>query len=314
MTSMNRVLVIGGCGFIGSHIVDSLLSAGHRVRVLDLRPEAYRPPLPGVEYVQGSFCDAEVLRGALKGVEAVVHTASTTVPATANLNPIADIDSNLIGTVRLLQLMRERGIRRMVFLSSGGTVYGIPQTDPVPEDHPQAPISSYGIVKLAIERYLHMERHLHGLDYVALRASNPYGPRQGHGGLQGIIGTYLWKIARDEPIEVWGDGSVVRDFVHVRDLADLTALALERPINGCFNAGSGTGASVREIVELTGRVTGRALTPVHKPGRGFDVPRVVLDIDRIRAATGWTPSIGLEEGMRDAWSWICHHKRVSAAA
>ena len=159
-----------------------------------------------------------------------------------------------------------------------------------------------------------MERKLHGLDFVALRASNPYGPRQGHAGLQGIIGTYLWKIARGEQIEVWGDGSVIRDFIDVRDLAALSAIALESPINGCFNAGSGEGASVKRIVELTAQITGRDLSPLYRPGRGFDVPRIILDIARIRKAVGWNPTIPLEQGMRDSWDWICQQQQVSAVA
>lgn len=301
---MTRILVIGGSGFIGSHIVDSLLERDYQVRVLDMKPELYRSPLPKVDYVRGSFCQEDVLAAALDRVDAVIHAASTTVPATANRDPIHDIDSNLIGTVRMLQLMRERKIRRMVFLSSGGTVYGVPKTEIVTEDHPRAPISSYGAVKTAIENYLHMEQHLHGLDYVALRASNPYGPRQGNTGLQGIIGTYLWRIAKGQPVEIWGDGTIVRDFIHVRDLAELTAISLEAPISGCFNAGSGEGASVNQIVELASRATGRSLTPVYKAGRGFDVPRVVLDITRIKDATGWSPATPLDAGMRESWEWI----------
>lgn len=311
---MTRTLVIGGCGFIGSHIVDKLLARGHHVRVLDMRPELYREPLPGVDYRMGSFCNEATLEAALQDVDAVVHTASTTVPSTANLDPIHDIDTNLISTVRLLHMMRDRAINRLVFLSSGGTVYGIPQAEMVTEDHPQNPISSYGIVKLAIERYLHMEQHLHGLDYVGLRASNPYGPRQGQAGLQGIIGTYLWKISNGEQIEVWGDGSIVRDFIHVEDLAGLAALTVTAPICGFFNAGFGQGASVNQIVGLTAKVTGQDLQPLYKPGRGFDVPRIILDITRIRQATGWSPVIPLEEGLRDSWNWIRHHKRISAAA
>lgn len=311
---MIRTLVIGGCGFIGSHVVDRLLANGHRVRVLDLNPEFSRAPLPGVEYVKGSFCNEAALASAMREVDAIVHSASTTVPSTANLDPIHDIDTNLIGTVRMLQMMRDRRICRLVFLSSGGTIYGIPRTEEVAEDHPQVPISSYGIVKLAIERYLHMEHHLHGLNYVALRASNPYGPRQGYAGLQGIIGTYLWKIARGEQIEVWGDGSVVRDYIHVRDLAELAAISVETSINGFFNAGSGQGASVNEIVRLISQVTGRNLCPTYKPGRGFDVPRIVLDIKRTQEATGWAPRIGLEEGLHESWEWVCAHKEVTSAA
>jgi len=311
---MTRTLVIGGCGFIGSHIVDSLLARGHRVRVVDMKPEAFRAPVVGVDYVRGSFADLGVLAEALRDVDAVIHTASTTVPATSNLDPVADIQGNLIGTVHLLQAMRTSQVRKLVFLSSGGTVYGIPQCEVVDETHPLAPISSYGIVKVAIENYLHMESKLHGLDYVTLRASNPYGPRQGHAGLQGIIGTYLWKIAKGEPIEVWGDGSVVRDFIDVRDLAELVSMARESSINGCFNAGSGEGASVNRIVQLTSQITGHDLQPVYKPGRGFDVPRIVLDISRIRHAINWFPRIPLEQGMSESWDWMLRSKQVLAAA
>lgn len=310
---MTRTLVIGGCGFIGSHVVDRLRAEGHRLRVLDMRPEPFRPPIPDVDYLTGSFGCPDTIRAALDGVEAVVHLASTTVPATSNLDPVADIQGNLIATVQLLQAIRGTGARRLVFLSSGGTVYGIPKTDPVAEDHPLAPISSYGVVKVAIEHYLQMERKLHGLDYVVLRAANPYGPRQGNTGLQGIIGTYLWKIARGERIDIWGDGSVVRDFLDVRDLAQLVALAVRLPISGCFNAGSGEGTSVREIVDLCSELAGHELRPAYLPGRGFDVPRIVLDIARIRAATGWSPQTSLRDGMRNSWDWIKARQGNAAA-
>jgi UDP-glucose 4-epimerase len=303
-----KVLLIGGCGFIGSHVADSLLAHGMQLRVFDRRPEAFRPPLPGVEYVAGDFGDAPQIYEALSGVDAVVHLASTTVPSTGNLDPVADITGNLIATVRLLEMMRASGVRKLVYLSSGGTVYGIPETDPVAETHPLRPISSYGIVKVAIENYLYMEHRLHGLQHVILRASNPYGPRQGHTGIQGIIGTHLWRIARGETVEVWGDGSVVRDFIHVRDLAELCARALRSDVAGCYNAGSGTGASVAEVVaaiDRTVQATGGApVRPIHKPGRSFDVPRVVLDVTRARADFGWDPAIGLDAGIAEAWAWV----------
>lgn len=310
---MNRVLVIGGCGFIGSHIVDSLLARGCRVRVLDMKNEAFRAPLSEVDYVTGSFGSEAVLRQALQGVDAVVHTASTTVPSTSNLDPVADIQGNLIATVRLLKEMRQAGVRKMVFLSSGGTVYGIPKTEIVEETHPLAPISSYGIVKVAIEHYLHMERQLHGLDYVVLRAANPYGPRQGYNGVQGIIGNFLWKIAHGEQIEIWGDGSIVRDFIYVHDLAELCAIAVQMPIQGCFNVGSGKGSSVNEIVEAIRVLTKRTIKPVYRPGRSFDVPRIVLDIGRIKAV-GWAPGTELIDGMRQSWAWINQHRAIDEIA
>lgn len=299
-----KTLVIGGCGFIGSHVVDSLLAAGMTVRVLDRRPELFRPPLPGVDYVTGDLGDISAVYESLAGMDAVVHLASTTVPATSNLNPEADITGNLVAMVRLLEVMRSANVRKMVYLSSGGTVYGVPRTDPVPESHPLNPISSYGIVKVAIENYLYMEQKLHGLQQVVLRASNPYGPRQGHNGIQGIIGTHLWRLALNEPIEIWGDGSIVRDFIHVHDLADLCIAALGSDTNGVFNAGSGDGTSMARIVETILRTTGSEAMPVYKPGRSFDVPRVVLNIDAARTTFDWQPRLSIDAGIANAWNWV----------
>ena len=303
-----KVLLIGGCGFIGSHVADSLLAEGLQVRSFDRRPEQFRPPLDGVEYVIGDLTDSSQIYEALSGIGAVVHLASTSVPSTSNLDPVADITGNLIATVRLLEIMRATGLRKIVFLSSGGTVYGIPETSPIAETHPLRPICSYGIVKVAIENYFYMEHSLHGLQHVVLRASNPYGPRQGHTGIQGIIGTHLWRIARGEPVEVWGDGSVVRDFIHVRDLADLCVKAVLSDVSGCYNAGSGEGSSVAEVVrciDRTVQATGKGpVLPIFKPGRSFDVPRVVLDISRARADLGWAPRTGLDAGIAESWDWV----------
>ena len=300
-----RVLIIGGCGFVGSHVVDRCLAAGLRVRVLDRAPETCRAPLPNVDYVRGDLGDHPCLADLLADADAVVHLASTTVPSSSNLDPVADISGNLVPLVRLLSAMRESGPRKLVFLSSGGTVYGIPTADPVPEIHPLRPICSYGIVKAAMEHYLHMERHLHGLQVIVLRAANLYGPRQGRIGLQGVIGTYLHNLTRDRPIEIWGDGSVVRDFLHVRDIADLCHRALLAPVSGCFNAGSGRGTSISELIGHIRQTVGRPVSPTHRPGRGFDVPRVVLDIAKAQATLGWTPRIGLEQGLAETWEWMC---------
>lgn len=299
-----KVLVIGGCGFIGSHVVDALLARGASVRVLDRGKEQFRDPFPSVEYVQGDFSDSSLINEALIGMDGVIHLASTTVPSTSNLDPIADITGNLIGTMKLIEGMRAIGVKNLVYSSSGGTVYGIPKTNPIPEDHALHPISSYGIVKAAIENYLFMENHLHGLRYCALRASNPYGPRQGHRGVQGVIGTYLWRIAKNEPIEVWGDGSAVRDFIYVTDLAELCVSALHSQACGVFNAGSGQGASVLDMIEMVQKTTGQDLTPVFKPGRAFDVPRAVLDITRARTTFDWAPEFDLQNGIDRSWDWV----------
>jgi UDP-glucose 4-epimerase len=299
-----RALVIGGSGFIGTHLVDALLAKGKKVRVFNRSLERFRATPNGVEFMQGHFDDSAMLAEALTDVDQVFHLVSSMVPGTSNMDPVADIQDNLINTVRLLQLMRGAGIKRMVFMSSGGTVYGIPKTDPIAEDHPRHPISSYGIVKVAIENYLHMEHHLHGLSPMILRAANPYGPRQGHMGVQGVIGTVLWKIAQGDPIQIWGDGSVVRDFIHVRDLATLCSNVSDTEITGFFNVGSGIGHSINEVIDMIAKVIGIDVQPSYKPSRGFDVPRVVLDISAIRQATSWSPTITLEEGILETWDWV----------
>lgn len=309
MASTLKALVIGGSGFIGSHVVDRLLEQGARVRVYDRAEEAFRPTPAGIDFRQGDFDDSASLAEALADIDVVFHLLSTSVPATSNLDPVADIRGNLIGTVRLLELMRQAGVRKIVYLSSGGTVYGPPQTDPIAESHPTLPICSYGVVKLAVEKYILMEQHLHGLEPVILRVSNPYGPRQGHGGVQGVIGTFLWRIAGGEPVEIWGDGSVVRDFIHVTDMARLCVQCAESGLTGVFNAGSGTGASIREVVDVISAATKQDIQPNYKPGRGFDVPRAVLDISAIRERLEWHPEISLSEGIKGTWAWVLQQKR-----
>jgi UDP-glucose 4-epimerase len=298
------VLAIGGNGFIGSHVVDALLANGHSVAVFGRSPEQFRKPLENVTYFTANLSDKEMLRKALEGVSTVIHMVSTTVPSTSNLDPVADITGNLIATVELLKLIRSSSVKRIVFLSSGGTVYGIPTSLPIPETQRRRPISSYGIVKSAIENYLMMEHALHGLDYVILRPSNPYGPRQGLSGVQGLIGTFLWRIARQEPLSIWGDGGVVRDYVHVRDLALACVAAVERGGPGIFNVGAGKGHSVKDVLDIVRQVTGSDPLIKRQPARGFDVPEVVLDCAAGNKALDWRARIELTEGIGETWEWV----------
>lgn len=298
-----KALVLGGNGFIGSHVVDALLKAGHKVRVFDRGAELYRAPLREVDYRLGSFSDLPALAEAMEGVEVVYHLISTTVPSTSNLDPVGDIEGNLINTVRLLKLMAQKNINRIVYLSSGGTVYGTPEILPIPESHPLHPICSYGVVKVAIENYLYMFRALHGIQSVVLRASNPYGERQGHAGVQGVIGTFIGKLLEGQPIEIWGDGNVIRDFIHVEDLAGLCVLAGEADQSGVFNAGSGMGYSINEIISALSVVMAQPIQPIYKQGRAYDVPRVVLDVTQANKVFGWRPNVSLEQGIASTWDW-----------
>lgn len=305
------ILVLGGNGFIGSHVIDALCAAGHGVRVFDRSPDTWRAPLAGVRYYLGDFDDRPLLAEALQGVDVVVHLISTTVPSTSNLDPITDIQSNLVRSVRLLELMGGAGVRRIVFFSSGGTVYGIPEATPIREDQPLNPICSYGVVKVATEKYLLMFEHLYGLRPLILRPSNPYGPRQGHVGVQGAVATFMNKVMAGEKISIWGDGTVKRDYIDVTDLARLCRLGIESEETGVFNVGSGVGLSINELVMAVERVTGISAAKEYLPARQFDVPEIVLDVAKAQRTFGWRPTVSFEDGLHRYLGWLQSQRKTA---
>lgn len=300
---MMRILVLGGNGFIGSHLVDALLAGGHQVRVYDTKKERFRKPLPEVEYCLGDFCNIAAIDVALKGIDVIFHLISTTIPLTSNANPIADVQDNLIGTLNLLNLMRNKGISRIVFLSSGGTVYG-KSTQPITEDHPLEPICSYGVVKLAIERYLLMYQSLYGIRPTILRAANPYGPRQEGNTDQGVIANFLYKLKHDAPVEVWGDGTVIRDFIYISDLISLCVKTVDSNITGIYNVGSGVGHSLTDVVVTIADSIDKTMRTVYKPGHVYDVPYNVLSISKVLSQFDWQPKIVFQDGVLRTWSWM----------
>lgn len=305
-----NTLVLGGNGFIGSHLVDALVAAGHPVRVFD---RIACPPSithAEVDYWQGDFDDGERIAQALRGVDVLYHLVSTSLPASSNQDPLADIEGNLLGSVRLLQQAIKAGVSRVVFLSSGGTVYGDPQISPVPETHALQPKCSYAINKIAIEHYLGLFRELEGLQSVVLRAANPYGPRQGHLGVQGVIPTFMARVQAGETVTVWGDGEIVRDYIYISDLVDLCRRAGESSVQGVFNAGSGCGYSINQILQGVREVTGVPVQPEYLPGRAFDVQKIVLDSSRAAAAFQWQPKVKLEQGLQAQWEWMCEVKKA----
>lgn len=299
---MASCLVLGGAGFIGSHLAEALLQAGHRVRIFD-RPHLDR--LPGFlqrrefEVFTGDFLNPRALSPALEASEIVFHLVSTTLPKSSNDNPMYDVESNVMGTLRLLELCRQQKVRKVVFASSGGTVYGVPRSVPIDERHPTDPTCSYGIHKLAIEKYLHLNHHLHGLDYCVVRPANLYGPRQRLDIAQGAVAVFLDRALRGEPIQVWGDGSVVRDYLYVGDAAEaLVKAAAYQGEPKVFNIGSGVGTSLRALIKEIEALLGRALAVEYAPARALDVPANVLDASLARRHLGWTARTPLAEGLR----------------
>ncbi len=299
-----NILVLGGGGFIGCHLVDDLIAAGHAVTVVGRSSVSVRPLPHGVQYISGELADTKLLRKVLQDVDAVAHLVSGTVPATGDRNPARDVQQNLLGTLSLLEDMAACGVKRILYLSSGGTVYGKPQEIPIPEGHILDPICSYGVVKVAIESYLKLYETKSGLQPIVIRASNPYGPYQGHLGVQGIIGTYLNLALNHQPIEIWGDGSAIRDYIYVKDLTALCVAALESDKVGIYNGGSGTGTSVLHIAEVVQEVTGSPIPVIYKPHRSLDVPVSVLDVERAKMDFNWDTKIGLQEGIASVWSWL----------
>lgn len=299
-----KVLVLGGNGFIGSHVVDELLRREHSVRVFDVSEEKFRLALPQVEYFFGDFKDSVLIEQALVGVDAVFHLVSTTVPGTGNLDPQKDVQENLVGTLHLLDAMKRQCVKRIIYLSSGGTVYGIPELTPIPETHPLRPINSYGIVKVAIENYLEMYQRSFEFSPIIIRASNPYGPRQAHTGVQGVVATFLNQIKNNQKVAIWGDGTIVRDYVDVRDLAEFCVMAGTSIMEGVYNAGSGVGTSLNDLVEHLAKITGRDVIRDLKPARAVDIPVSILDCSAAERDFGWKATRNLDVGLESAWKWI----------
>jgi UDP-glucose 4-epimerase len=301
-----RILVLGGSGFLGSHIVDKFLAERHDVAVYDLYPERFRRSPAGIKFYTGDFGNVGALDELIAtGFDAVIHCVSTTTPKSSNESPEFDIQSNVIGTLYLLDICAKRNVGKVVFLSSGGTVYGdIGDSDKVDETHAVRPMCSYGVSKLTIEHYLDVYRHLRGLDYVALRLSNPYGERQSPLRALGALTVFLHKSLRRESVEVWGDGRVTRDFIYVGDVANAVYLATVKPVSGIFNVGTGTGLSLREVLVEISNVIGRETTVNWLASRSFDVPRIVLDATKLKRTTGWNCITPIREGVAITADWL----------
>lgn len=291
-----QTVILGAGGFMGQSVVKALSAAGAELILFDMQfTEEQRSHFPCVEGDFSSPADVEPIFK--EGVDTVIHLISTTVPATADKYPAADVRGNLLNTLELLDLCVRERVRRIIFASSGGTVYG-PIDRPVKEEGPCFPICSYGIVKRAIEDYLGLYHRLKGLDYVILRVGNAYGAAQTGMKPQGVIGAFLHRIVKGKPIELWGDGSVVRDFIHIDDVARSFVAAVN--YNGSeriFNVGTGKGFSIKQVVELIESTVGKRVKLSYFPQNSLDIPINVLDITRIRKETGWEPNISLKEGI-----------------
>jgi UDP-glucose 4-epimerase len=229
----------------------------------------------------------------------------TTLPGPSNENPAYDVESNVIGTLNLLKQAVEKGVKKIIFSSSGGTVYGIPRCVPLPETHETNPVCSYGITKLAIEKYLALFHHLHNLDYTVLRLANPYGERQRIDSVQGAVAVFLGEALLRRPITIWGDGSAARDYFYISDLVDAFMAVIESdPPSKIYNIAAGRARSLNDILSVIREVTGLQPEVRYTPGRRLDVPVNCLDIQLAKNELGWQPEISWEEGIARTWAWL----------
>jgi UDP-glucose 4-epimerase len=303
-----KCAIFGGGGFVGSTVVDRLVRDGHQLRIFE-RPRVvpYRSfrPEDRVEWVSGDIFSSHDVGDAIEGMDVVLHLVSTTLPKSSNDDPIFDVETNVVGTLQLLNAMVVRNVKRMIFISSGGTVYGNPIYLPVDERHPTDPLVSYGVTKLAIEKYLVVFERMHGIQSIVLRVANPYGERQRVETAQGAVGVFLHNAVKGIPIDIWGDGSVTRDYVHVSDVAEAFALALayagEKRV---FNISSGVGVSLNELLAMVEDSLGRPVVRRYLPGRPFDVQVSVLSNQLAREELKWAPRISMREGIARTAGWM----------
>jgi len=308
-----KVGVLGGGGFLGSAICDRLLKDGYRLKIFE-RPgiSSFRifSENEQVEWIMGDFSSVYDIETFINGVDVVIHLVSSTLPGTSNEDMVFDVQSNVISTLHLLNSMVAKGIKKIIFVSSGGTVYGNPKYTPLDEGHPTNPIVSYGITKLAIEKYLLLYQGLHGIKATILRVANPYGERQRVETAQGTVGIFLSKALSQEPIEIWGDGSVIRDYIYVGDVADAVAKALDYDgEESIFNIGSGSGKSLNELISTIKEIVRLDFEVRYLPSRSFDVPINVLNSSLALKELRWDPKIEFYEGIKKTAAWMSSNFR-----
>jgi len=299
-----RVLLTGGAGFIGSYVAELLLERGDEVAVVDDLSTGRRENVPeGAEFYEVDIRSGQDLAEVFGRFrpEILCHQAAQMDVRRSVREPDFDAEVNVLGTIRLLQNCVEHGVGRVIFASTGGAVYGEQETFPATEDHPQYPVSPYGVSKLAGERYLHYYAVQYGLSYAALRYANVYGPRQDPHGEAGVVAIFSGNLAADKPATtINGSGEQTRDYVYAGDVARANVLAIESEVpNGAYNIGTGVETDVNELYERLRRISGKDLPPAHGPGKPGEQLRSCIDPSKAERFLGWRPEVDLDAGLKE---------------
>ena len=304
-----NILVTGGAGFIGSHLVRHLLAKGENVTALDNLSTGLAENLPPeAKLVEMDILDADLPKVVAAGAfDAIVHLAAQTMVDTSIKNPLLDTRENLLGTVQVLEAARAANVKRVIFASTAA-VYGDVKEDdlPVREAQPTLPLSFYGLSKLSVEKYLEMYENLYGMEYVVLRFANVYGERQGDGGEGGVISIFAKAVAEGRDITIYGDGEQTRDFVYAGDIAEGIWAALRtEEVNAAYNLSTQTETSLRELVSLLAEIRGREIVPKYGAEREGDIYKSMLSNNRARRGLDWQPVTTLAEGLRRTYEYFC---------
>ncbi|MBA2840122.1 UDP-glucose 4-epimerase [Methanococcus maripaludis] len=290
-----KILVTGGAGFIGSHIVDLLIENGHDVSILDNLSTGNEKNLNSkAKFIKGDILDKKL---DLTGFECVIHEAAQINVRTSVENPVFDANINVLGTINILEKMKEYNVKKIIFSSSGGAVYGEPEYLPVGEKHSVKPLSPYGLSKFCAEEYIKLYNRLYGIEYCILRYSNVYGERQDPLGEAGVISIFIDKMKNGESPVIYGDGNQTRDFVNVKDVAKANLMALNWK-NDILNIGSGKEISVNELFSIISSETGFAKDPIYEKEREGEVYRIYIDYSKAKTL-GWVPEVELKNGIKE---------------
>lgn len=297
------MLLLGGAGFLGTALAGRFAIEGRNVHVVSR--SAPSGEVEGVLYHRASLDDSKLIARLMTECSTVIHLASATTPGSSGRRPLHELDLNLAPTLRFLDLMTSIHPARLVFVSSGGTLYGNPERLPADERSILHPLSYHGAGKMALEAFLAAYAHESGVPVAVLRPSNLYGPGQTlrHG--FGVVRTMLEHARTGSAFEIWGDGETVRDFLYIDDMVDACARVIAADdMEGTFNIGSGVGYSLNQLAGIVERQCGRPIEVIRRSPRRTDVRAIVLDISNIRSRFGWQPAVSLQEGVRRTWEWL----------
>lgn len=302
-------VVLGANGFIGTNLTQKLMSYGVNVRGFGRNePNIY---LKNIPWIMGDFSNKKVLASAIKGCEIVYHLVDGSIPSVLNTTQSNILMSNVCNTINLLDICKQEGVRKIIYISSGGTVYGITNNQPIHEEAQTNPICSYGINKLTSEKYIHLYHHLHKLDYAIIRLSNPFGPHQNTLKPQGIIATLISNFLINKTTEIWGDGEIIRDYIYVDDVVDgLIKLIDYSGLIKIFNLGSGIGRSINQIIIDLEMIIGQGRISVDyiNSTRSIDVPVNILNNSLIHNQINWDIKTDWYDALKLTIDWMKNHK------